>query len=105
MFGDHVGGIPVGPVFITLSSVAGFVLSMGDGGAAHGGGQISDRGEAGDSGVDAAGEAGGDLLEEPAVAVGVFEGGEGAIARVRGIGTGDANAAEDVRLVGAGVFV
>src|SRR5262249_33504224 len=101
LLADHVLGIPVRPVLIVLTAHAFFVFTVRGTGATERSGEIGHGGKGGDSGVDAASEAGGDLLQEPAVAVGVFEGGEGAVAAAVGVGPGGAVRAEEVRFIGA----
>ena len=83
LFGDHVAGVPVRPVLVRFAAAL-LVLAVGDGGAAHGVGEVVDGRVAGVVRVDAPGQAGGDLLEQPRVAVGVAEGCERAVARVLG---------------------
>ena len=55
LLGDHVVGVPVGPVHVVLAGLTLLVLAVGDGGAAHGVGEVGDRGVAGVVRVDALG--------------------------------------------------
>ena len=77
---DHVGGVPVGPVHVVLAAHPLLVLAVRDRRATHRVRQIGGRRERGLGGVDAAGKPLRDLLQQPLVAVGVAEGGEGAVA-------------------------
>src|SRR6185437_3823697 len=68
----HVRCVPVGPVLVALPEEF-FVLSVGSLGAPKRAGHFARRGERGAGGVDAPGQTAGDLLQKPAVTVGVME--------------------------------
>src|SRR5271156_5682748 len=99
---DHVRGVPVWPVWICCADAL-FVLAVGGRRAAKGAGQIGCGGEGGSGRGDASGGPSGDLLQEPAVAGGIAEGRERAVALMLGIRTADAEAAKEEGFVGAGV--
>ena len=84
----HVLGVPVGPVLVRLAG-ARLVLAVRGRRAPQRLGQVG-RGGVRRVAGDAAGQAGRDLLQQPAVAVRVAERGEGAVARVLGRGPADA---------------
>src|SRR5690348_7054046 len=104
LFGDDVFGVPVRPVFIVLAAGALLVLAMGAGGAAKRGRKIGLRGKRGLVRIDAAGQARGDLLEQPAIAVGIAERGVGTVAAALGIRPLHASTSGDVGLVLAGML-
>src|SRR4051794_21551901 len=67
--------------------------------------ELSRGGERGDVGLHAAGQARGDLLEQPAVAVRIAERCQREVAAAIRIRTADPDAAEQVRLIGTGMHV
>jgi hypothetical protein len=77
------------------------MLSVGGRGAPHCACQIVRRGEGRGRGVDATGQTRGDFLKQPAVAVGITEGGERTIAAMLGIRTAHADASKQEGLVRA----
>src|SRR3984957_17705484 len=85
---DHVPGVPVGPVRVR-SADALLVLTVSDRRSPHRARQIAGGSERRRRGVDPPGQAGADLLEQPAIAVRVAERGERAVAGVVGRGTAD----------------
>src|SRR5580704_2662429 len=87
----HIFGVPVGPVRIGGADEL-LVLAVRDRGTAHCVRQIVPRREGRRRRVYAAGQARGDLLEQPAIAVGIFERGERAVAAMLWIGAADADA-------------
>lgn len=101
----HIASVPVWPVRITPAAGTLFVLAVRGLRPAKRARQIVSQGEGGRGGVDAAGQPGRDLLEEPAVPVRISERGERAVAAVLGIGAVDPDPPKQVRLVGAGVAV
>src|SRR5690348_999740 len=86
------------------AAVALLVLAMGGGGAAKRCCEIALRAEARVA-FDASRQAGGDLLEQPAIAVGIPERGEGAVAAALRIRAVHALASEQILLVGADMHV
>src|SRR4029079_8407861 len=89
LFCNHVGGIPVGPVLVALATGALFVLAMRGLRASKGIGQVDHRYELGLGAIDPAGKSRRDLLQQPAIAVGVAECGERGITAARRIGAAD----------------
>src|SRR6266576_6345357 len=83
---DDVVGVPVRPVRIVLAGPL-LVLAVRGRRTSERGRELARRGECRVVGVDASGQSRGDLLEQPAVAVRIFERGEGAVAAVVGIWT------------------
>ena len=81
LFAHHVLGVPVGPVRVGPADAL-LVLSVGRLGAAQCRSQVTGGVERGGGRIEAAREAIGHLLEQPAVAVGVFERGKGVVALV-----------------------
>src|SRR5437660_11393978 len=101
---DDVGGVPVRPVFIVPAAVPLLVLAVRGGRAPQRARKIGRRGECRVA-DHAAGQSCGDLLKQPAVAVGIAERGERAVAAVLGIRAANAFPPEQIRLVRAGVHV
>src|SRR5579871_4220972 len=102
LLAHHIFRVPVGPVLIPFAEEL-FVFAVGGFGAAKRTGQVLDGRERRRRRVDAARQTCGDLLEQPAVAVGIMERGTRAVTAMIGIGTADAPLAKQVRLVVAGV--
>src|SRR5271156_898484 len=67
--------------------------------------QIARRGKSRGCRVDAAGQARGDLLKNPAVAVRIFERGERAVTAMLGTRPRDADSPKEIRLARPGVHV
>jgi len=88
LFADQVARVPLRPVRV-LGADACLVLAVRGGGAAQGRGEVRGRGEGGDRRVKASGQPGGDLLQEPAVAVRVAERQERAVAGALRIRSGN----------------
>ena len=84
----HVRGVPVGPVRVSLSGAL-LVLAVGGLRAPHRVRQVAGGAERSRGGVDAPGKPGRDLLQQPAVAVGIAERGEREVAAMLGIRTAD----------------
>src|SRR3954452_9275953 len=78
LLGDYIGGVPLGPLGVTLPGPA-LVLAVRSLGAPEGGGQIGRGGEGRRPRIEAAGKPGGDLLQQPAVPVRIAERGEGGV--------------------------
>src|SRR6476661_7568269 len=105
LLGDHVGGVPVGPVLVVLSARALLVFTVGDGRAEKRTHQVVVGAEYCCGGVDAAGQPGGDFLQLPGVAVGVLEGGVRVVGGMVGVRSGDRTArgvVEDVADIDSG---
>src|SRR5262245_55878411 len=98
----HVRGIPFGPVLVALPSAL-FVLSVGSFCTPKRARQIVGRREGRRRGVDATGQPGCELLEQPTVAVRIMERGERAVAAMLGIRTADPEPPKQVRFVRTGV--
>ena len=81
LFRCHVCGVPVRPVLVTFPG-ARLMPAMRSRRATHGAGEVCLGGEHGLSGIDATRQPCRDLLDQPAVAIGVAECGEGAVAVV-----------------------
>src|ERR1700735_4617485 len=96
LLAHHVFGVPVGPVRIGGAD-AFLVLAVSGGSATHGVGQILRRSERRRRLVNAAGQPGGDLLEQPTVSVRITERGERAVAAMLGVRTADPMARKQVR--------
>ena len=88
LLAHHVVGVPVGPVWICVAETL-LMLAVGILRTAKRACQIVCRGEGCLGEVDAAGETGRDLLQQPYVAVGVAESSEGTVAGVIRCGAGD----------------
>src|SRR5690349_3029500 len=85
LLGQHEGGIPGGPVLVALAG-ARLVLTVRSLGSLQRACECVHRGVRRARGVDAAGKSVGDLLQLPAVAVGVAELGERCIRAPFGVG-------------------
>src|SRR5271168_2424073 len=92
---DDVVGVPVRPVLVVAANPL-LVLAVRRGGAPERSGEFGRRGERG--GLDAPRPSHSDLLQQPAVAVGIVERGERAVAGSYGIETADAAASQKVGL-------
>src|SRR5215467_5645854 len=91
----HISGAPGGPVLVLARPVkqvrpphALLVLGMGGLGPLERASQVGGGGECRRGGIDPAGQPGGDLLDQPRVAVGVGEGAERPVAGAFGVGAG-----------------
>src|SRR5580698_4881649 len=101
----HVGRIPVRPILVALTPHALFVFAVGGRCAPKRARQVAYGSEGCRGRIDAAGQSGGDLLQQPAVAVGIAERGEGAIAAMLRVCAADSQPSEQVRLVRAGKLI
>src|SRR5712675_1410207 len=102
LLGDDVGGVPVRPVFIVPAAVPLLVLAVRCRRAPERACEVGRRGECRVP-LHASGQTPGDLLEQPAIAVGIAERGERAIAAMFGICAADPDPPEQIGLVRAGV--
>src|SRR5271155_1057247 len=84
----HVRGVPIGPVLVALPG-AFLVLAVGGLGTPKRARQVACGAERSRRGIDAPWKPGGDLLQQPAVAIGIAERGERAVAATIGIWTAD----------------
>src|SRR5262249_3605175 len=91
LLADHILGIPAGPVHVALPGPL-LVLAMRGLRTAECAREVGHRGERDVVGVHTSGQSCGDLLEQPAIAVGIAERGEGAVAGVVWRGTAHATA-------------
>ena len=105
LFGDHVLGVPIGPVRVALPSGAFLVLAVRGFRTPKRARQIARRSERRRRGVDPAGQPRRDLLKQPAVAVRIAERSERAVAATLGIRTADPQPPKQVGLVLASVHV
>ena len=88
LLAHHIIGVPVGPVVVVLAD-AFLMLAMGSRPRASARGREIGRGcECRLFRVDSSGQPRGDLLEQPAIAVGIMEGRERTVASVSGIEPG-----------------
>src|SRR3954452_8335247 len=83
LLSEHVGGVPVGPLFITYAAVACLVFAVRGGGTLQCLLKVGNRCVRRRRGIETAWQAFGDLLEQPLVAVRVAEGDERRVTRGR----------------------
>ena len=72
LLGDHVGGVPVGPVFVAMAETF-LVLAVGGFCAAKGACQVACGVEGSHARSKTPGEPSGSVLQLPAIAVGITE--------------------------------
>ena len=90
LLSDHVRGIPVRPVLITLTAARLLVLAMGHRRTPERGREFGRRDKCGVVSLDAAGRSRSDLLQQPAVSGRIAEGGPRGVAAPFRVRTADA---------------
>ncbi len=101
LLGHHVPGVPVGPVRVGLADAL-LVFAVGGRSAPHRVGQVTCGAERSHGGVDTPGQTGRDFLKQPAVAVGIGERDERAVAGLPGCRAADAAVCAVLMEPGAG---